>query len=70
MQQKTDTYVTGQWSTKIDNGIREFKLSFSPDLLHQLDEDWKLFEFNNSQLRFRKEEGSNDNNYFYFEKVQ
>lgn len=65
---KSGITTTGQWSTKTDNGIREFKLSFSPDLLHQLDEDWKLFEFNSSQLRFRKEEGSNDNHYLYFEK--
>ena len=58
--------VTGHWETKINNGVREFKISFSPDLLHQLDENWKVFEFNNSQLRFRDEGGSNDNHYLYF----
>ncbi|MBP6758047.1 MAG: hypothetical protein KA133_02235 [Flavobacterium sp.] len=61
--------VTGQWETKINNGVREFRIRFSPDLLHQLDEDWKVFEFNNSQLRFRKEGDSNDNHYLYFEKI-
>ncbi len=61
--------VTGQWETKINNGVREFRIKFSPDLLHQLDEDWKVFEFNNSQLRFRKEGDSNDNHYLYFEKI-
>ena len=60
--------VTGQWETKINNGIREFKISFTPDLLHQLDENWKVFEFNNSRLRFRKEEDGLDNHYLYFEK--
>lgn len=65
---KSGISVTGHWETKINYGVREFKISFSPDLLHQLDEDWKVFEFNNSQLRFRKEEGSNDNHYLYFEK--
>jgi hypothetical protein len=65
---KLGIWVTGQWETKINNGIREFKISFTPDLLHQLDENWKVFEFNNSQLRFRKEEGSNDNHYLYFER--
>lgn len=60
--------VSGRWETKINNGVREFKVSFSSDnLLHQLDEDWKLFEFNNSHLQFRKEE-SNNNHYLYFEK--
>jgi hypothetical protein len=61
--------VSGQWETKVENGVREFRIKFSPDLLHELDEDWKVFEFNNSQLRFRKEEGSNDNHYLYFEKI-
>ena len=61
--------VTGQWETKINNGVREFRIKFNPDLLHQLDEDWKVFEFNNSQLRFRKEEGSNENHYLYFKKI-
>lgn len=60
--------VTGQWESKIYYGVREFKISFSPDLLHELDQDWKVFEFNNSQLRFRKEESSADNHYLYFEK--
>lgn len=58
----------GQWSTKLEKGQREFKMNFGSSLLHQLDEDWKLFEFNNSQIRFRKEEGNNDNHYLYFEK--
>ena len=65
---KAGVSVTGIWETKINNGVREFKISFSPDLLHELDEDWKLFEFSNTQLRFRKEESSKDNHYLYFEK--
>jgi hypothetical protein len=66
---KLGVTISGQWETKINNGVREFRIKFNPDLLHQLDEDWKVFEFNNSQLRFRKEEGSNDNHYLYFEKI-
>lgn len=65
---KSGVSVIGQWETKVDNGVREFRVSFSPDLLHELDEDWKVFEFSNSQLRFRKEESSSDNHYLYFEK--
>ncbi|MBC7846385.1 MAG: hypothetical protein H7Y10_07825 [Flavobacterium sp.] len=63
---KLGVSVTGHWETRINNGVREFKISFSPDLLRQLDEDWKVFEFNNFQLRLRKEGGSNDNHYLYF----
>jgi hypothetical protein len=65
---KSGVSVTGQWETKTENGVTNFRINFSPDLLHELDEDWKVFDFNNSQLRFRKEEGSNDNHYLYFEK--
>ena len=58
--------VTGQWETNIVNNVRELKVNFSTELLNKLNNDWKLFEFNNSQLRFRKEEGSTGNRYLYF----
>jgi len=63
---KLGVSVGGHWETKINNGVREYKISLGPDLLHQLDKNWKVFEFNNSQLRFRDEGGSNDNHYLYF----
>lgn len=66
---KAGVSVTGEWSSKLENEIREFKISFDSNLLHQLDEDWKVFEFNNSQFRFRCTEASNDTDYYlYFEK--
>lgn len=58
----------GTWETKIDDGIREFKIEFENDLLHKFDEDWEVFEFNNSQLRFRNHDGNDENDYLYFEK--
>ncbi|PXY43399.1 hypothetical protein [Flavobacterium hydrophilum] len=57
---------TGQWETKMVNGINEFKISFSSNLLHKLDCNWKLFEFNNSLTRLRDVSNSN---YLYFEKI-
>lgn len=57
---------TGQWETKAVNGIKEFKISFSSNLLHKLDCNWKLFEFNNSLIRLRDVSNSN---YLYFEKI-
>ncbi|MEO7975686.1 hypothetical protein [Flavobacterium sp.] len=59
---------TGQWETKEVYGTREFKISFSSSLLHKLDSNWKLFEFNNSLIRLR--DVSNSTNYLYFEKNQ
>jgi len=56
----------GQWSTSFQNGVRELKINFSSDLLNKLNKNWKLFEFNNSQIRLR--DVSNSTNYLYFEK--
>ncbi|MDD5149763.1 MAG: hypothetical protein PHC28_04695 [Flavobacterium sp.] len=65
---KSGNTYNGTWSTKIDNGVREFTIKFQLDALGKLDEDWKVFEFNISQLRFRSEDGLNENDYLYFEK--
>jgi hypothetical protein len=65
---KSGVSYNGIWSTKVDNGVREFEIKFESDPLRKLDEGWKVFEFNNSQLRFRHTEDNNDNDYLYFEK--
>jgi hypothetical protein len=65
---KSGITYNGIWSTKVDNGVREFEIKFETDLLEKLDEGWELFEFNSSQLRFRDVEDNNDNDYLYFEK--
>ncbi|KQB39690.1 hypothetical protein [Flavobacterium aquidurense] len=57
---------TGQWQSNMTNGVRELQLNFSTDLLSKLNSNWKLFEFNNSQIRLR--DVSNSTHYLYFEK--
>lgn len=57
---------TGQWDTTIQNGVRELKVNFSSELLGKLNDNWKLFEFNNSQIRLRNVSTTTD--YLYFEK--
>lgn len=66
---KSGISYNGTWSTKVNNGVREFQLKFESDFLKKLDEGWKVFEFNISQLRFRHTEDNNDNDYLYFEKI-
>lgn len=65
---KAGASETGQWETKVVNGVRDFKISFSSDLLHKLDCTWKLFEFNNSRIHFRDLSDSKNTRYLYFEK--
>lgn len=57
---------TGQWESTVQNNVRELKLTFSSELLSKLNKSWKLFEFNNSQIRLR--DVSSNTNYLYFEK--
>ncbi|QOG04712.1 hypothetical protein [Flavobacterium sp. MDT1-60] len=57
---------TGQWECSMLNGVKELKLNFSTELLGKLNYNWKLFEFNNSQIRLRDVNNSTD--YLYFEK--
>ncbi|KAF2329031.1 hypothetical protein [Flavobacterium daemonense] len=57
---------TGQWDTKLQNGVREVQLNFNSDLLKKLNDNWKLFEFNNSLIRLR--DVNSNTNYLYFEK--
>lgn len=65
---KSGITYNGIWSTKVDNGVREFEIKFETDLLGKLDEGWEVLEFNSSQLRFRDVEDNNDNDYLFFEK--
>jgi hypothetical protein len=65
---KPGVSYTGSWSSKVDNGEREFEMKFESDDLKELDNGWKVFEYSNSQLRFRDTEDINDNQYLYFEK--
>ncbi|MEP6928800.1 MAG: hypothetical protein ABI850_02265 [Flavobacterium sp.] len=57
---------TGQWQSKTEYGVTELKINFSSELLGKLNNNWKLFEFNNSQIRLR--EVSSSTNYLYLEK--
>lgn len=66
---KSGMAYNGTWSTKVDNGVREFEIKIELDPLKKLDEGWKVFEFNNSQLRFRDiKEDNNETDYLYFVK--
>lgn len=57
---------TGYWETKVQDGVRELKIDFNSELLGKLNDNWKLFEFNNSHIRVR--DTSNNTSYLYFEK--
>ncbi len=59
---------SGNWSTFFDNGHRRFTIKINSDPMAKLDEDWRIFEFNPFQLRFKSSDSSSENDYLYFEK--
>ncbi len=65
---KSGKIFNGNWSTSIDNGNRKFEIKLNSDPLGKLNENWKVFEFNASQLRFSSGDGNNENDYLYLEK--
>ncbi|CAA9201244.1 hypothetical protein [Flavobacterium collinsii] len=57
---------TGQWESTSQNGVREVKIEFNSEPLSKLNRNWKLFEFNNSQIRLRDVSTTTD--YLYLQK--
>jgi hypothetical protein len=67
---KSGISETGTWSIKTNNGEREFKIDFDADPLKKLEENWEVFEFSTSELRFRDpSDNSLETDYLYFTKI-
>ncbi|MFM2368585.1 MAG: hypothetical protein RL619_885, partial [Bacteroidota bacterium] len=68
---KSGSSLSGVWSTKLKDGVREFELDFSANAFDDLELNWKLFEFNNSRIRFRggTSNSGTETDYLYFTKI-
>lgn len=67
---KSGISKSGIWSIKTKNGEREFKIDFQDDPLKKLEENWEVFEFSTSELRFRDpSDNSLETDYLYFTKI-
>jgi hypothetical protein len=68
---KLGSSFSGVWTSKLENGVREFKVDFNVDTLDDLKLDWKLFEFNNFKIRFRGGTSNSglETDYLYFTKI-
>jgi len=68
---KTGVSETGQWECNtLQDGIKELKLNFSSELFGKLNSSgWRLFEFNNLQVRLRNVNTGGTASYLYFQKV-
>jgi adenylate kinase family enzyme len=68
---KLGNSYSGVWYSKLENGVREFKVDFNVNTLDDLKLNWKLFEFNNSKIRFRGGTSNSglETDYLYFIKI-
>lgn len=57
---KSGSTFSGFWSTKIENGVREFQVNFKEAAFNNLKLNWTLFEFNSTKIHFRVETTNND----------
>ncbi len=54
---KNAVTTNGTWSTLEDNGINKLDLNFDEDDLDGIEEDWKIIEFTNTQIRLKDVSG-------------
>lgn len=56
---KNATTINGTWSTYMDDGYSKLDLSFSGDLLDEIEEDWRVLEYSETLIKLRHESGGN-----------
>ena len=64
---KNTSKIDGTWSSYTDDGIKKVDMSFSGDTLDELDEDWKVIEYNSTSIRLKREDS--DPHYLYLSKL-
>jgi hypothetical protein len=63
-------YVTtnGTWQIETENSMQKLNLNFQGDMLSEIEEDWQVTEFSETEIRLKKYE-SNEIEYLYFTKI-
>ena len=66
---KAGTTLNGTWSTFIDSGVQKLLLSFDGESFDEIEEDWKLVEFNTTTIKLKDISGGDGSvSYLYFTK--
>ncbi|KAB1155090.1 hypothetical protein [Flavobacterium luteum] len=63
---KNSSSIDGTWSSYTDGGIKKFVMSFSGINLDELEEDWKIIEYNGTNIRLKHE--NSESHYLYLTK--
>lgn len=64
---KSGNTTSGTWSNFLDSGVQKLDLTFSNDNLDDLEEDWRVIEYNSNLIKLRDGSGD-DAEYLYFSK--
>lgn len=64
---KNSIITSGTWQIELDNGIEKLDLNFEASSLSEIEEDWKVTEFSETNIRLKKTENS-EIRYLYFTK--
>lgn len=64
---KSGNTTSGTWSNFLDSGVQKLDLTFSDDNLDDLEEDWRVIEYNANLIKLKDGSGD-DAEYLYFSK--
>ncbi len=64
---KSGNTTAGTWLNFLDSGIQKLDLTFTNDTLNDLEEDWRVIEYNSNLIKLRDGSGD-DAEYLYFSK--
>ncbi len=66
---KNTTSINGTWSTVTDDGVKKLIMNFDGEVLKELEDDWKVLEFNTLKIRLEHISGGDgDVHYLNFSK--
>lgn len=66
---KNGNSIGGTWSDYVDSGFSKLNLEFNGDVLRELEEDWRVLEYNNNQIKLRHDSGGGGIDYLTFTKI-
>lgn len=62
--------ANGTWATYLDSGVRKLDIHIDGNALEDLNEDWRVIEYNTTTIRLKDVSGGNgDTDYLYFTKM-
>ena len=65
---KNTTIINGTWSTTIEVGYSKLNLNLEGEMLHEIEEDWRVIENSTTLIKLRHVRGGGKTDYLNFTK--